>query len=568
MRESRSASQVLFGYLPEQTVDLRNGVWKVKGWRNPKVRNEVDTAALRREIVRHASAWRANTMDRGFVNHLEGGAPITVVVLDVANGVEVEPFPKSWMCKVCRRIHDAVDAACPCGATGHKGQLYFVGFHDQCGSLKAPWIPRCRAHRQVRVTFPGTSSANEIKFDCPVCSVVIRNGFGHVPCDCGQGNLTFQPHRASSVYTARSIVLVNPPSKERMRAIADAGGPPRALSWLIQGMLTVSVEETPTSRESLRRQLEAQGLLPDIIQRMLDVAGDAPGTIEEVQLELSQEQRSDAETQAVTVALATLESRVRIKDLETGTDATSDIGLLYRVNYPEALKVAGLSDIDLIERFPILTGNYGYTRGDHTPGASMLVPFRERRGRGYCVYADIAETEAMFVRLNPLRVAKWLERKGHNLKTWDSDPTARAAIIQAVAAATDQSDVEGSPGYDLLTLVHSYAHRFLRIAAVRSGIDRNALSELLVPLHLGFFIYAAARGDFVLGGLQAVFESDLHRLLDAVVYDEHRCALDPGCMSAGGACMACLHIGEPSCRLFNRNLSRSALFGQNGFLRE
>ena len=34
MREQRSASQVLFGALPDQTVDIRSGVWRVGRWKN------------------------------------------------------------------------------------------------------------------------------------------------------------------------------------------------------------------------------------------------------------------------------------------------------------------------------------------------------------------------------------------------------------------------------------------------------------------------------------------------------------------------------------------------------
>jgi hypothetical protein len=183
------------------------------------------------------------------------------------------------------------------------------------------------------------------------------------------------------------------------------------------------------------------------------------------------------------------------------------------------------------------------------------------------VYADIAETEALFVRLDPMSVAKWLVDAGGPLAEWHDERTARSSILEAARLPSSTDEKDGSVGAALLELVHSYAHRFLRISAVHAGIDRNALAELLVPLHLGFFIYAAARGDFVLGGLQAVFETELHRLLDAIVYDEHRCALDPGCSDAGAACMACLHVGEPSCRYFNRYLSRLTLFGQHGYLR-
>ena len=86
------------------------------------------------------------------------------------------------------------------------------------------------------------------------------------------------------------------------------------------------------------------------------------------------------------------------------------------------------------------------------------------------------------------------------------------------------------------------------------------------PQHLGFFVYAAARGEFVLGGLQALFERSLEELLGDVLHGESQCALDPGCAKSGGACMACLHIGEPSCRYFNRFVGRQYLFGDRGYL--
>lgn len=96
-------------------------------------------------------------------------------------------------------------------------------------------------------------------------------------------------------------------------------------------------------------------------------------------------------------------------------------------------------------------------------------------------------------------------------------------------------------------------------------MDRDALSEYLVPEHLAFVVFSSSRGDFTLGGLQAVFEQDLHRLLDDIVGGERRCALDPTCTKHGSACVACLHVGEPSCRCFNQHLSRDALFGSKGY---
>ena len=214
---------------------------------------------------------------------------------------------------------------------------------------------------------------------------------------------------------------------------------------------------------------------------------------------------------------------------------------------------------------------YGYTRGGGETGASRLVPFRHPRG-GYRLHGDLSETESLFFRLDPLQVAHWLTGRGHTLPgltAEDQDPRrARLAILESaqIPLAGDELPVP-TIGSDLLMLVHSYAHRLIRRTAVYAGIDRDALAEYLVPLHLGFFIYAGARGDFVLGGLQAVFETELNTLITAVVDGEHRCPLDPGCSRGAGACLACLHVGEPSCRYFNTYLDRKVLFGETGYLR-
>ena len=192
------------------------------------------------------------------------------------------------------------------------------------------------------------------------------------------------------------------------------------------------------------------------------------------------------------------------------------------------------------------------------------MPFRAQRS--YVVYGDVSQTEALFVRLDPLRVAQWLARRGYAIGNPRDARGARLAILKDVEIPAPGVQTGPGIGVDLLTLIHTYCHRFIRQASVFAGIERNALSELLVPLHLGFYIYAAVRGDFVLGGLQALFETELDELLSQFVTGEMRCPLDPGCGKAGGACTACIHLGEPSCRYFNGYLSRQVLSGAAGYL--
>jgi len=294
-----------------------------------------------------------------------------------------------------------------------------------------------------------------------------------------------------------------------------------------------------------------------VIENMIRAAEQAGAFATDQPPNLPASIAEDVESQAITIALATFESRLQLRDLIARTEAQSTLGRLYRGHYATGIEAACLDRVEFIDRFPVLTGHYGFTRGDPSPGASRLRAFREADGT-YSVYGDIAETEALFIRLAPEQVAAWLRSQGHQLEDWTDKASASLSILRASADA----DVAGAVN----TLVHSFAHRLIRLTAVHAGIERSALSELLVPRHLGFFIYAAARGDFVLGGLQAVFEGELDVLLRGFVHGEHRCALDPGCTRGGAACVACLHLGEPSCRLFNTCLDRRALVGPTGFL--
>lgn len=567
MKQFRSASQILFGFLPEQTVDLEGKVWKITQWRRPLHRH-IDDTALRQELLRLAAPWELRGTDNGYCQQLRQGWPIVVQSLDRNNGVTAESFPNTWKCKQCSRLHTTFVAQCQCGSR-RVGQLPFVGFHD-CGALFEPSIPRCANHQQVMVILPGTSSAREISFVCPVCNRFLQQGFGFSRCRCGgSGQIQYNVHRASAVYTPRSVVLVNPPSPDRVRRLAEAGGETRALSWALDGCSTKRYDEVEATRDSLAQDLIARGLPSDLVGRIVRQAEEEGALAPDRGLgALADDRRREAGRAAVTLAMALDVSRTRIAELSTRADGQwSELAKLYKHTYPSEIARAGLDAIELIDRFPILTGNYAYTRGDASPGNAYLKPFAENRR--YVVYADVAETEALLVKLQPSLVATWIEQRGIELPRWTDERSARLSILSAIDIPVPGSASASTPtvGEMMLRLVHSYSHRFIRRASVFAGIDRNALSELLIPHHLSFIVYAASRGDFVLGGLQAVFESELHNLLREVVLGDHRCALDPGCNHAGGACMACLHIGEPSCRYYNQYLDRRTLFGATGYLR-
>ncbi|MFB9239646.1 hypothetical protein ACFFWC_29645 [Plantactinospora siamensis] len=570
---SRSGSQILRTFLPAQTVDLRGDIYRVDEWSAPSP-IEIDSDVVRASLLTEIGAWTANDKDGGMAGELLRRVPVEVVELDERRGVTVERFPRVWLCRVCKRIGKSEEAGCRCGKRAW-GQLHFVGVHE-CGAITEPWIRRCPQHDDVRVVVPKSAKAADIRFVCPVCDTPTMQGLGfNKKCVCGDGAVRWNVHKARMVYVPRGMVLINPPRPEHRENLKLAGGPRKALIWVVEGLAVprpadVTVKQT---RQELVEQLIAGKMPPDIAEQMATVAENAGqlATAGDHPVDrIPATRREVVGREAVDIAMALAESRTPTTALRA-PDPDDPLEDRYREKYPPALRRAGIAGLDLVDRFPILNAMYGYTRGEDDPSKCRLVPFRRKRG-GYRLYGNLAETEAFLVRLDPIRVAKWLTGRGHRLPGWSpdcSDPVvARVAVLESAVIPDKRDDPRTeSAGSDVLKLIHTYAHRLIRQTAVFSGIERDALSEYLVPHHLGFFLYAAARGDFVLGGMQAVFESNLDDLLTAFMDAEHRCPLDPGCGMGSGACAACVHLGEPSCRFFNRFLDRGVLFERSGYLR-
>lgn len=566
MRELRSPSQILFSHLPEQTVDLRGRVWRVDGWTNP-VMIHVDHDAVRRRLLGAVDIWRAAGQDSNLAANLYQGRPIEVVGVNPDQGVKVDIFPNLWRCNICRRVQYQ-RGRCECGVNAW-AQLQFVAFHE-CGWSDAPTLPRCPQHGQARVDHSASSSVRDLQFSCPICNRALQGGLGGGrPCPgCHQPSVIVNVHRAASVFSPQPFTMVNPAKPENLRALMMHGGLDSCLRWVVEDMPSDRPAPTGPTRQSIYEALLASGLPEDLAQQSAATTaanGGLPDRPE--QLELGDAAQAAAENAALEVALAVYDGRRSASTLGV-QDAGEELDEIYRERYRPALGSAGLTDVDYVDKFPILRGVFGYTRGGKPAGDTRLVSFNGRQ-HSIRVYADANETEALYLRLDPVRVAAWLHTRGL-VDDAPSDPkAARLLILDAMTVPSRSDDDEVvSVGNAVLSLLHSYSHRFIRQLAVLAGVDRESLAEYLVPEHLGVFVYATPRGDFVLGGLQSVFETELHRVLDLQVQAESRCPLDPGCDRASGACLACLHIGEPSCSHYNRYLDRKTLFGDLGYLRQ
>lgn len=564
MRVERGASQILFGFLPGQTVDLNGGVWRVAQWNEPP-EMQFDQGALRAAVLDQARPWLAAGMNDGICGELLGGAPIEVVRLNRDNGIEVEAFPRIWRCRGCGRLGPRATGKCVCGGE-RRAQLHYVQFHA-CGVLQEPAIPRCPAHGQVAMSLPGSSSVRDLPFFCPVCKKSLGQGFPFRNCSCGMrpARLDRNVHRAAVVFTPRFAVLVNAADPATSAKLRAGGGGARAMDWILDGMSKDDPLIGPQTFSGLVDSLVRNGLSPETARELAARAlekGEVRQDQAEAFLTMTPHTADAAQEEAFGLAAAVLGGRTTVDALVI--KSSPPLKTLYEAEYRPALAAAKLEAIDFLPRFPVATLAFGYTRGDPSPGSSRLVAFRER-GR-LRAYGELQPTEALLFRMRPLAVHAWLAAHEVNLPQVTTDREARTAILEAIEVPRAIEQNPQDLGRAVVELVHSYAHRAIRRLASFAGIDREGISEYLLPHHLAFVVYATSRG-FVLGGLQAVFETALDRFLNELVNGETRCALDPGCRTGGGACVACLHLGEPSCRWYNKFLDRARLFGTTGFLR-
>ena len=563
MRVERGASQILFGLLPQQTVDLEGGVWRVSRWVDP-VPIPIDQATLRDALSQAVKPWADHGNDGGLSAAIYSRNPIQVVRVNDVRGVHVERFPRQWRCRQCGSIVSSTNRNCRCGSNRF-AQMQFVAYHS-CGRLEEPRLRRCNTHRQVAVRLPGTATARELYFYCPTCNRELSRGFPFRRCECGSGDgMRLNVHRSGVVFTPHYTVLVNPPDPDEAARLRASGGGARALDWVLDGLSGAGPGEAGQTVQGLEEMFLQQGLSAELAREFTQRAferGEIEQGATETRLELPGDVRTRAQDEATSLMTALEKGRVTIADMVDGSEPA--LISLYESAYLVKRRQAGLVNVELLTDFPVTTLAYGFTRDGREPSDSTLVSFRERGP--IRVYGIQSHTEALLFQLDPVRVADYLRLRGFGISDTPDEKTARIELLKAMRIPFPGESDPQPLGESVTTLLHSYAHRLIRFVASNAGIERDGLSEYLLPHHLSIIVYASSRGDFVLGGLQSIFETALDRSLDAFVSGETRCPLDPGCRAGGGACMACLHLGEPSCRWFNTFLDRGALFGDAGFV--
>lgn len=221
----------------------------------------------------------------------------------------------------------------------------------------------------------------------------------------------------------------------------------------------------------------------------------------------------------------------------------------------------GISEIRVVNDFPIALCAFGFTRVSRSPSASVLRPFPPDEDGRFPLYVLPVETEGIWFQLSPVRVYNWLVQNGLLDGSEITDSSEAWANLYSNVPSLWQTIInEESPERAAIrTLLHTLSHILLgRIEW--SGFASSSVGEYLLPGALSFVLYINRYAGSKIGGLTTLFEQRLDTWLWDAVQAGQECVYDPLCSDEGGSCVGCLHR-EYNCPLFNRELSRSMLYG-------
>jgi hypothetical protein len=593
----RGKQQVLFNYLPNRTFDFERvaAIARVVGIRGDPQTN-LNAPILLRRIADEARAWQENF--RPALRDDIFRQADRFVLLD-PRSVQSELFPKVLWCQnsVCGRVfnfgyRDSLPYQCPSCHQGRLVQLRFVKIH-RCGALQ-PLLPprcqRCQISNHMALDTRDSERVSNFRWVCRRCNTAMSIFGGHcTECrwpDPALRNMDIEVHRAGRTFYAHTTVLLNIPhrrldgffSLQEWPAIAAAkflGIPEvanRALTDYGPHTKGPQYAESPGLSgadldELMRRQTKGELTAEDVVREMQALR------------ERRQQEQQASSPSGIILSLtqgsgvpwpvwegAGQEILEAILPMETGHPTELD---LQNSTVPSAqiARRMGISRIDLVSDYPIITATYGFSRAEYQPNQCQLNPFPPHPDYGgkFPIFVDRVQADALLLSLNPDRVIVWLERNGCPPMIpvgSDQNLARRAYFIQLLndAPLRETLMADRREARMVFGLLHTLSHLSVRQAALLCGLDRTSLSEYLLPRALTFALYCNHRFGATIGALTALFEQSLAEWLYAI-RETRRCVYDPVCRDRTSNCHACTHLAETSCRFFNLNLSRAFLFG-------
>lgn len=611
MAFSRGQTQILYQFLPGAVFEHdQYGFCRVTSVEFREARTNQD--ALFNAVSDLLAQWPNDQARPGFADP-RNRSNRRYYVAGTPTSVRFAPYPTLLECRGCRRVFRLRDLMrrpnvqprrCPT-CQGTLGQLRYVQAHN-CGRLEEVYYPAtaCRAHGSAFLTFDDTGRVRSARWRCGACGHAEVARLRMTPCTCsysralppGPGSqfergLKTLALTDSALYLPHIVPFINF-DEEQERGLS---GDPELLGLVLArtwGLLDQPLPEVVRGR-SIRREQGATAAQNDAMMENLVRALEQHDPSNPMVLQWRRQQAEQANPHdddalrrvtsllgpaapaADAVTPRQLFEHIAVLDTLDTTSVEVVRGWLTELGDQDgadrieqasrsARENLGIRNLKVVGNFPIALCAVGYTRITRDPNRSILSPFESSDANGRTpLYVVSAETEGIYIQLDPVRVVEWLVSNG-----WTQGP-APTTIEEAwawlyrnvpgLAQSRWDSNYFDPMTVAVRTLLHTISHVLLRHVEW-SGFNQNSIGEYLMPGSLACVLYANRYAETKIGGLITLFEQRLGIWLDDSAQSGRECVYDPFCTDEGGTCVGCMHR-EYNCPQFNRELSRAVLYG-------
>ena len=441
----RGKQQILLNYLPGRTFDFDRVIYRVdhiRGTPNTKLNRRLILSAL----AEYASAWkekhRPTLGDKAFTR------PDRFILLDPID-VRATLFPSVFWCQGagCGRVLSLPDgkvphSKCPTCNRGRLVQLRFVRVH-RCGSLQPlrPYYCRkCKTSSHITLNTHGSERIGNFRWQCRKCGKTY-SVFGGPCAECewtipvpgvNQPKHTgIEVHRAGRTFYPHYVVLLNQPGQQLNSFLAMSNWQQLSSAAFLElpemagrrlTDLRVDLDRRPVPAQFDEATLKAQGFTEEQVSQFLEMQASLASAQQQeepsspVKLAQALVERTGVPApvwrragQEMLEAVLPLQSSTKKQILATNAGTDSSF----------SARSMGVERITLVVDFPVTRATFGFSRVDDKPDRCQLNPFppaRDHNGR-HPIFVDVVQADALIVRLNPLRVWRWLERNGKSSNT-------------------------------------------------------------------------------------------------------------------------------------------------------
>lgn len=598
---NRGKRSVMFEYLPGQTYDFdRTGVIA----RSAQVRATPNTDLNLHLVIAAVEAkvryWKPEHR-RLFPDNLTQRA--NSFVLLEPRGVSAEMYPLMFGCdnKQCSRVYDfskksLLPSNCPVCKIGRLHQVRFVRIH-RCGAMLPLrlYCATCRSGANMALNTRGSERISGFQWICRQCNTTAAV-FGGICDQCTWDKTDIIPKvpnpqimdvvniRAGGSFYPHSVTLLNQPGRT-LSAFLEIN------NW--QAIAAAAHFEFPEVFDKpllgfVRYKSPAQATMSNLDASQIDALkakgfSDADvARFMEMQAQLGTQATSASEPDRIAGLLVERTGVANHIWNEAGREMleavlpmqSGGVEQLFGSTDPQldrsqpVAEQIGLERVTLVSDFPITTATFGFSRAAYKPAHCFINPFPPDpdHNNKFPIFVDMIQADAIIVRLEAARMCKWLQANNQPvvlpIGSGSEALRQRAYFVElfnglSLRETIDSTNPQARMAFGLL---HSLSHLCVRRAALLCGLDRESLSEYVLPGTLSFAIYSSHRFGATIGALTALFQQTLFEWLTQI-RDSKRCVYDPVCGDQGGKCHACMHLSEMSCQYFNLNLGRSFLYG-------